>query len=213
MGDSHFLQTAIVAAPIIILSLTVHEFFHAWSALKFGDDTAARMGRLTLNPLAHLDLMGFVVMVATSFRFGWAKPVPVNLFNTRNPRKADFWISFAGPLSNFGIAIILAIIFRLNGILNLAPGDSFINFATQTGVVINLVLGFFNLVPLFPLDGSHMLRSVLPDQYQESLARFESIAPFVLLGLIIVPNLIPGFPGLWIILGPLTNIIGGFLLY
>ncbi|HSG98488.1 MAG TPA: site-2 protease family protein, partial [candidate division Zixibacteria bacterium] len=120
MFDTDFFRTAVVAAPVIIFSLSVHEFAHAWSALKFGDQTAARLGRLTLNPLAHLDLMGSLVMVMTGFQFGWAKPVPVNLLNVRNYRVADFWISFAGPLSNIGLAIISSLAFNL---LPLASGS------------------------------------------------------------------------------------------
>ena len=93
MFGPDFIQRAIIAAPAILFALTVHEFFHAWTALRFGDPTARDMGRLTLNPMAHLDLFGTIMMFASGFRFGWAKPVPVNTMNLRNPRVADFWIS------------------------------------------------------------------------------------------------------------------------
>lgn len=208
MFDSDFLQRLILAGPIIVLSLTVHEFAHAWSALKFGDDTATRLGRLSFNPLVHLDLMGTLVMVMTGFRFGWAKPVPVNLMNVRNYRVADFWISFAGPISNFAIAIVTSIAYHL------IPYDpsSYATLALRYAVSINITLALFNMIPLFPLDGSHMLRSVLPREYEEPLYRFERIAPMILLALIVLPSFIPNFPGIFTILRPIYIPIIEFLL-
>ncbi|MFQ5606403.1 MAG: site-2 protease family protein [Candidatus Zixiibacteriota bacterium] len=210
MFDSNFLQMAATAGPVIIFSLIVHEFAHAWSALKFGDDTATRLGRLTINPLAHLDLMGSIVMVMSQFQFGWAKPVPVNLFNVKNYRVADFWISFAGPLSNIGMAIVAAMAFRA---FSPAP-ESYVWHVLYFGVVINLVLALFNMIPLFPLDGSHMLRSALPREYEEPLARFERVAPMVLIGLIILPRLLPGIPDiLRVFLTSVIRPVASFLIY
>ncbi|MBK7141270.1 MAG: site-2 protease family protein [bacterium] len=206
MFGQDFLRLAAIGLPILLLSLTVHEYFHAWSAKKFGDDTAERMGRLTLNPIAHIDLLGLLVMVASQFRFGWAKPVPVNLMNVRNPRQADLWISAAGPLSNFGLAIIAAIFFRVLelGVAGYGEGASALSTMMWYAVRINLGLAFFNLIPLFPLDGSHILRSLLPPRYEEALERFESVAPFVLLGMVIF-----GFT--WVIIGPPVVIISRVL--
>ena len=212
MFGTEFFERALIAGPVIIFSLSVHEFFHAWSALKFGDDTAARLGRLTINPLAHLDMMGSIVMVMSQFTFGWAKPVPVNLMNVKDYRKADFWISFAGPLSNIGIAIILSMIYKVLNGMGMLTYDGYFTLALQWGVQINIFLAFFNMIPLFPLDGSHMMRSMMPREYQEPIMRFERIAPMILLGLIILPNFIPGFPGIFSIIGPIVFPIISFLL-
>ena len=195
MFDSNFLHNAVLYAPIIILSLSIHEFAHAWSALKFGDDTAARLGRLTINPLAHLDMMGTLGMVMSGFQFGWAKPVPVNLYNVKNYRIADFWISFAGPLSNIAQAMVAASLYHL---LPLADG-SYFDIILRFAVQVNLVLAFFNMIPLFPLDGSHMLRSVLPREYEEPLGRFERVAPIILLAWIILPNYFTFIPDIFVV--------------
>jgi len=191
-GD--FIQRAIIAAPAILFALTVHEFFHAWTALKFGDTTARDAGRLTLNPLAHLDFLGTIMMFVSGFRFGWAKPVPVNPFNLRNPRVADFWISAAGPLSNFGLAFIFGMLFRIvtNMSINLPEAVYLLLFFS---VMINVSLAFFNLIPLFPLDGSHILRSLLPPEMESTLRQLDRIAPIILMILIVIG-------GFWVILGP-----------
>jgi len=200
MFGPDFLEHAIVYGPVILLSLTVHEYFHAWTALRFGDDTAARQGRLTLNPLAHLDLFGTIVMVMSQFRFGWAKPVPVNPLKFRNPRVADIWVSAAGPLANFGMALIWAMIFRVT----LGMSDGLALYA-RAGVEINVILGFFNLIPLFPLDGSHILRNLLPRDLRSAFDRFSNFAPYVLMLLVFTRVL-------WVVLGPPVYVAISFLL-
>jgi len=199
--DAEFFRQALIAGPMIVFSLSVHEFSHAWAALKFGDDTATRMGRLTLNPLAHLDMMGSIVMVLSQFTFGWAKPVPVNLMNVRNYRVADFWISFAGPISNIVQALVMSGLYHT---LNLEP-QSYFHSLLYFGVQINIVLALFNMIPLFPLDGSHMLRSVLPREYEARVQDFERIAPMILLAIIVLPSFLPGFPGVFTIISPVLN--------
>ena len=196
MFGEEFWRNALIGGPIILFSLTVHEFFHAWTALKFGDTTARDMGRLTLDPLKHLSLTGTLVMVLSQFTFGWAKPVPVNLMNVRDPRRADLWISAAGPLSNIGLAIAFAFLAHIAVMLSFDVGEvgrRFLSFA----VVINLALAFFNAIPLFPLDGSHMLRSLVPESMGHSLDQFSQYAPFLLLILVFVG-------GVWLIIGPPT---------
>ena len=197
MFGEDFIQRAIIAAPAILFALTVHEFFHAWTALKFGDTTARDMGRLTLNPLAHLDFFGTLMMFLSGFRFGWAKPVPVNPFNLRNPRVADFWISAAGPLSNFGLAFIFGLVFRIVGSMFIDVPEALYRFLFYC-VSINVSLAFFNLIPLFPLDGSHILRSLLPPEMEHTLNQFDRISPLILMILIVVG-------GFWFILGPFIS--------
>jgi Zn-dependent protease len=191
-----FLRRAIIAAPAILFSLTVHEFFHAWTAHKFGDDTAKDMGRMTLNPMAHLDLFGTISLFISGFRFGWAKPVPVNPFNLRNPRTADIWISAAGPLSNIGLAVIFALLFRIGEGVSIQFPEA-VRLFLYIAVMINVSLAFFNIVPLYPLDGSHVLRNLLPPQMEEMYARFDMVAPMILI--------ILAFSGaLWFVLGPIV---------
>jgi Zn-dependent protease len=197
--NEQFLQRAIIAAPAILFALTVHEFFHAWTALRFGDTTARDMGRLTLNPLAHLDFFGTLMMFLSGFRFGWAKPVPVNPFNLRNPRVADFWISAAGPLSNLGLGLIFGLLFRFVAVIEMQVPEAVVLFLFLS-VMINVSLAFFNLIPLYPLDGSHILRSILPESAGPTLDQMERISPFILIGLIVVG-------GFWIILGPFVAVV------
>ena len=194
MFSEDFLQRAIIAAPAILFALTVHEYFHAWTALKFGDTTARDAGRLTLNPLAHLDFFGTLMMFMSGFRFGWAKPVPVNPFNLRNPRVADFWISAAGPLSNLGLGFIFGMVFRFATSMSFKLPEA-VYMLLYFSVMINVSLAFFNLIPLFPLDGSHILRSLLPPEMEPTLQKLNRIAPLILIAMIVMG-------GFWIILGP-----------
>lgn len=197
MFDQGFLQRAVIAAPAILFALTVHEFFHAWTAYRFGDTTARDMGRLTLNPLAHLDFFGTLMLFISQFRFGWAKPVPVNPYNLRNPRVADIWISAAGPLSNLGLGLIFGMMFRFVAASSIQFPEA-VGLFLYLSVMINVSLAFFNLIPVFPLDGSHILKNLLPPQYEEAYSRFEMIAPFVLMGLILTG-------ATWFLLGPFVR--------
>jgi len=174
------IQRAIVATPVFLLAITVHEFAHARTALGYGDSTAHDLGRTSLNPMVHLDLMGTLMFFLSGFRFGWAKPVPVNPFNLRNPRVADIWISAAGPLSNFGLATIAAIIIHLINSMNIAVPEVVGKFMILS-LQINIWLGLFNLIPLFPLDGSHIIRNFIPSRYADTYEQIERYSPYILL--------------------------------
>ena len=190
-------QQALLSLPVLLLSLTIHEFPHGYVAYRFGDSTAKDAGRLTLNPLKHLDVFGVLVFFLSQFRFGWAKPVPVNPYNLRNPRVADFWVSAAGPLSNIAQAFVFGLLFRFvsSGALNVPHAVLYFCFY---GVTINLTLAFFNLIPLYPLDGSHMLKNILPPEMAMKMAQVDRIAPFLLILLVIMG-------GIWFVIGPFVQ--------
>lgn len=195
------IKTALLAAPVIIFSLTVHEFFHAWTANRFGDPTAKDMGRLTLNPLAHLDLMGTLMLFVSNFRFGWAKPVPVNPYNLRNYRHDDFWIAAAGPLSNMGLALISGTVFRIMNSTGMIGQMEAVDMILFFMIMINVSLAIFNLLPIFPLDGSHIFRNILPARYGPTLDQVERYSPIILM-VLIFSGMFFGHSLIWIILGP-----------
>jgi len=151
----------IFSIAILIISVVIHEVSHGYMAYYFGDPTAKLAGRLTLNPLKHLDMFGSVIVPAiafltTGFIFGWAKPVPYNPYNLRNVKVGEPMVALAGPLSNFTVAIIFGILIRLGFLpMELISPASLI-------VLINIVLGTFNLIPIPPLDGSKILFGILP---------------------------------------------------
>jgi Zn-dependent protease len=200
------LRTIIIAAPVIVFSLTVHEYFHAWTAYRCGDPTAKDMGRLTLNPLAHLDVFGTLMLFLSHFRFGWAKPVPVNPYNLKNLRRDDFRISAAGPLSNLALALISGTVFRILNVLDLLRINEGLIVMLQLMIFINVSLAFFNLLPIYPLDGSHIFRNLLPEQYGPMLDRIEQISPMILIFLILSGYFF-GFSIIWLILGPFIRAV------
>ena len=182
-----------------MFALSFHEFAHAWMASKCGDSTAARMGRLTLNPMAHLDVMGSMMILFVGF--GWAKPVPVDGRNLRNPR-TDMMKVAAGPLSNLLLAMIAGMLFRLlsgAGLLSEAIYLLIIYF-TQ----INIALAVFNLIPVAPLDGSQIFSGYLMRTNPQLAWKIQSYGPQVLFGLILF-GYITGFSILWLFMRPFVN--------
>ena len=158
----------LIFLPVFFLSISVHEFSHALMANKFGDDTAKKLGRLTLNPIKHIDLIGSVIMPLASFAsgfalIGWAKPIPVNRNNFRNSLKDDLVVSFAGPLSNLIFSVLLFILFIISENW-LGVQNSIINTVLWYGVFLNVFLFAFNLLPIPPLDGSHILFDLFPNK-------------------------------------------------
>lgn len=152
----------VLRIPAILIALTIHEFSHGYVAYRLGDSTAHDAGRLTLNPFAHLDLLGSVMLLFGPF--GWAKPVPVNGYNLRNPKRDLLLVSLAGPLSNVITAVILG--FALRILIEFVPALSqnfhLINFF-QLCIMLNIGISFFNLIPIPPLDGSKILAGLLPN--------------------------------------------------
>lgn len=154
----------VMLVPILLYSVTIHEFFHAWAASRLGDDTALRQGRVSFNPLVHLDPMGTICFVLVGF--GWGKPVPVMVERLRRPLRDNALVSLAGPASNLASAVVFAIVYRLGASFIGVPhpasfGYNFLAFF-HTAIFVSLLLCFFNLIPLPPLDGGHVLEAALP---------------------------------------------------
>ncbi len=190
------------------IAITVHESSHGWMADKFGDKTARAMGRITLNPIAHIDPIGTVILplllilTRSPFIFGWAKPVPVNPYNLRNPRKDMLWIGLAGPAANIITAIIFSFILRSGLII---PNSLANTFIVQV-ILINLVLAIFNLIPIPPLDGYQILSGLLPRETAISYSRIEPYGMWILLALLFL-GVIGGIIGLGV--GILFKILVG----
>ncbi len=183
-------MVALVWIVVILLSLTIHEFSHAYMAYKKGDSTAERAGRLTLNPLAHIDPLGFVALLLLGF--GWAKPVPFNPYNLENPKRDALFISFAGPTSNFLFAVCAALVLRGLLMANLLVPDSLLPTFLILLVLVNLFLMIFNLIPIYPLDGSAVLDAILvkPEQQhlRQQIAFYGPRALFILVIIALLTN-------------------------
>lgn len=193
MQDLSTIQLIAVWTLPVLFAIIVHEVAHGWVANLLGDKTALMLGRLTLNPIKHMDLMGTVIipivlLITTHFIFGWAKPVPVDPRNFKNPKQGMALVAAAGPLSNLAMAIAWGLVLKL-GIL-LGPKLGYSAFALiymgQAGIFINLILGVLNLIPIPPLDGSRVLSSFLPNKAYALYNRIEPYGFFILLGLLML---------------------------
>lgn len=193
--------TKIILYFVLLFAITIHEAAHGWAASKFGDLTAYHMGRVTLNPIPHIDIIGTVIFpLLMIFQgvplFGWAKPVPVNPLNLRNPKRDNLWISAAGPLSNLTAALAFFILLRI--IKAVSPQAFYFNpnlsggfqpiqgviIVLFYGILINIILAIFNMIPIPPLDGSGVLMGFLSD---EAAQKYDVIRPYgfiILLGLL-----------------------------
>ncbi|MDB5732185.1 MAG: peptidase [Variovorax sp.] len=222
MDIPNLIQTVLIYALPVVFAITVHEAAHGYAARYFGDNTAYRLGRMTLNPLKHIDPVGTVLMplmlyFATSgtFLFGYAKPVPVNFDGLRNPKRDMIWVALAGPASNFAMAIGWALL--LVALVAFDVEESFFLKMARGGVLVNLVMWAFNLFPLPPLDGGRVLAGLLPrGAAQHWLARIEPFGFFIVMALVLAgivstywlsPLMTFGTRAISLLLSPLTAML------
>ena len=190
MDIANLIQTVTLYALPVLFAITIHEAAHGYAARHFGDNTAYLQGRMTLNPLKHIDPIGTILMplmlyFATSgaFLFGYAKPVPVNFGALRNPKRDMVWVALAGPASNFAQAIFWALM--LVGLAATGIEEPFFLKMAQAGVLVNLVMWAFNLFPLPPLDGGRILVGLLPWKQAQMVSRIEPWGFFIVMGLVL----------------------------
>ena len=183
------IQTIAVYALPVLFAITLHEAAHAYAAKYFGDPTAYMLGRMSLNPVRHIDPLGTIVIpialyVATSgsFVFGYAKPVPIDFGKLRNPKRQMAWVSLAGPGANFVMALLWMIIFIFLHAANVQ--EPFFLEMAQAGILVNILMFAFNLVPIPPLDGGRILTSMLPNRLADQFARIEPYGFFIVIALI-----------------------------
>ncbi len=200
MTESQFFFLRI---PAILIALTIHEYAHGYIAWLKGDNTARNSGRLTFNPIAHLDIFGTLMLLFGPF--GWAKPVPVNAMNLDNPKRDIIFVSAAGPISNILLALIFGYTYRFliySGAMGtLSP---FVGAFFQLCIIINIGLSFFNLLPIPPLDGSHILLGLLPAEKVGSYLKFIQHAPKILFGLLLAEWVLH-IPAFSMLINPLWN--------
>ena len=221
MDFSELIQTVLIYALPVLFAITIHEAAHGYAARHFGDNTAAMMGRVTLNPLKHIDPVGTILMplllyfsTSGAFLFGYAKPVPVRFDQLRHPKRDMIWVALAGPASNFIQAIIWAVL-----LLALAASDMQERFFIEmcrAGVMVNLVMWAFNLYPLPPLDGGRILVGLLPYKQAVWVSKIEPFGFFIVLALVLLgfvgnywlrPLMDWGFAAIQLLLTPLISLL------
>jgi Zn-dependent protease len=216
----NLVQTVLIYALPVLFAITVHEAAHGYAARHFGDNTAWMLGRVTLNPVKHIDPVGTILMplllyFATSgtFLFGYAKPVPVNFGHLRNPKRDMVWVALAGPASNFVQALLWAVLLVV--LSGTGVQERFFLEMAQAGVLVNLVMWAFNLFPLPPLDGGRILVGLLPWKQAQVVARIEPWGFFIVMALVIAgvvstfwlrPLMSVGYAVLNTLLIPLTSL-------
>lgn len=202
MNELSLIQKVVVWLLPVVFAITVHEVSHGWVAKKYGDKTAWMLGRLTLNPLKHIDpvgtliIPGILLLTGTGFIFGWAKPVPVDARNFKNPRHDMAIVALAGPISNLLMAVAWALMARLGVALNTEFVSMPLIYSGIAGISINLVLALINLLPIPPLDGSRIIAGLLPSRWAWRYNQFERYGFIILLLLLFTGGLgmILGYP-------------------
>ena len=174
-------QLMLLMTPVILFSLTVHEYSHGRMALRLGDDTAQRLGRLSFNPLRHLDIMGVLFFYFVGF--GWAKPVPVDARNFGSPRRDMMYVAIAGPLANIVLAVCCSFFIRL-----ISPEFTYLFVILAYGIWINVALAIFNMLPMYPLDGSSVLKGMVSQKFAEKLTNLDRFGAFLILGIFLMDH-------------------------
>jgi Zn-dependent protease len=210
MDIANLIQTVLIYALPVLFAITVHEAAHGYAARYFGDNTAYSLGRITLNPLKHIDPIGTIAMplllyfsTGGAFLFGYAKPVPVRFGNLRNPKRDMIWVALAGPGVNLIQALVWGILFYL--VLGTGVNERFFIEMCKAGMLVNIVMCVFNLFPLPPLDGGRILVGLLPYRQAELISRIEPFGFFIVMGLVIGNILGP----LW--MKPLMSVAYGLI--
>ena len=221
MDIADLIQTLAIYALPVLFAITVHEAAHGYAARYLGDDTAWVLGRVTLNPMRHIDPMGTIVVpialfIATSgaFTFGFAKPVPVRYGNLRNPRRDMMAVALAGPASNFGMAFLWGLL--LYGLQGLSIDEVFFIKLCQAGVLVNVVMFVFNLFPLLPLDGGRIVAGLLPAQAAYAFSKLERWGFYIVMALVVTkvintfwmrPFMALSFDALELLLSPIRQLV------
>ena len=206
----------------VLIAITFHEAAHGFIAHRFGDDTAWRLGRVSFNPLKHVDPFGtillpaFLLLAHAPFLFGYAKPVPVNFRALRNPRRDMVWVAAAGPATNILLATAAGLMVHLVGLLP-PDADRWVLQNLENAIVINVILAVFNMIPLPPLDGGRVAVGLLPDVFARSLAGLERYGMLIIIGMLFVLPMLGRQFGMdlnvlaWLIAGPANALIGAIL--
>ena len=201
--ENYSIEQLVIAGILpVLFAITLHEVAHGWVARLLGDDTAERLGRLSINPLNHIDPVGTVLLpvlmlaMKTGFMFGWAKPVPVDFGRLRHPRRDMALVAAAGPASNLLMAVFWALMARLAGSLGESPYAEPLILMSMIGILFNAMLALVNLIPIPPLDGGRLLIGILPYDMAMKYSRVEPYGFFILLGLLFtgILNLFLGLP-------------------
>ncbi len=214
--ELHLAQVIAIYALPVIFAITLHEAAHGYVARQFGDLTAYREGRVSLNPVRHIDPVGtvalpLVTLAVGGIMFGWAKPVPVNFGNLRRPKRDMLWVAAAGPAANLLMALCWAVVLKVATLMPGAPWSSFLAATGKAGVQVNIIFMVLNLLPLPPLDGGRIAVSLLPQRIAYRFARIERYGILILLGAIILEGMFR-IPLLGAILFPPYELVRGAIL-